>query len=110
MVWRRFYIPRAALLLLASTAPTLAHGHDDHGKAAMDLGASMTAISSSVPSAMASATASMTSAPVPNTAETYFTHSGFSPLMLAHVGIMTLAWFFILPIGILYSALRGLTR
>ncbi|KAI4187124.1 MAG: hypothetical protein L6R41_003030 [Letrouitia leprolyta] len=45
---------------------------------------------------MASATASMSSEPVP---ETYFTYSGLSSLMLAHVGLMLAAWFFVLPIG-----------
>ncbi|KAL8975620.1 MAG: hypothetical protein Q9197_000170 [Variospora fuerteventurae] len=44
---------------------------------------------------MASPEASTGSAPI---SLTYFTHSGYSGLMLAHIGLMTVAWFFVLPI------------
>ncbi|KAL8717004.1 MAG: hypothetical protein Q9225_005721 [Loekoesia sp. 1 TL-2023] len=104
MVRRSFSILYAAFSLLAHTGITFAHGHDDHGESAMDLGASMTAASTSVPSAMPSATAAMSSAPV---SQTYFTYSGFSGLMLAHIGLMTIAWFFVLPIAIMLSIARS---
>lgn len=96
MVRRSLPIRYAAFSLLAHTGTTFAHGHGDHGESAVDLEASMRAVSTSVSSAMASATAAMSSAPV---AQTYFTYSGLSGLMLAHVGLMTVAWFFVLPIG-----------
>ncbi|KAL8821342.1 MAG: hypothetical protein Q9223_000607 [Gallowayella weberi] len=42
----------------------------------------------------------MTSAPAPTSSapSSYFTHSAYSSLMFAHIGLMTIAWFFVLPI------------
>ncbi|KAL8732147.1 MAG: hypothetical protein Q9166_002894 [cf. Caloplaca sp. 2 TL-2023] len=47
---------------------------------------------------------SMSPASVP---PTYFTHSAYSGLMLAHIGFMTIAWFFVLPISVVLSAARS---
>lgn len=53
---------------------------------------------------MASATASMSSE---HLSETYFTYSGLSGLMLAHVVLMLAAWFFVLPIAVMLSVARS---
>ncbi|KAL9031230.1 MAG: hypothetical protein Q9196_000730 [Gyalolechia fulgens] len=102
MVRRHYRLPQAALLLLANAALLSAHGHDRHGIQDSDLGTSLTTTTSSA--SMASATASTSSVPVP---ETYFTYSGLSGLMLAHVGLMLVAWFFVLPIGLSKHALQA---
>ncbi|KAL8697500.1 MAG: hypothetical protein Q9224_002282 [Gallowayella concinna] len=54
---------------------------------------SMTPSATSAASIMTSSPAS--TSPVPSS---YFTHSAYSGLMVAHIGLMTVAWFFILPI------------
>ncbi|KAL8774978.1 MAG: hypothetical protein Q9209_000457 [Squamulea sp. 1 TL-2023] len=38
---------------------------------------------------------------------TYFTYSGYSSLILAHIGLMTIAWFFVLPISVMLSVARS---
>ncbi|KAL9603672.1 MAG: hypothetical protein Q9219_000991 [cf. Caloplaca sp. 3 TL-2023] len=53
---------------------------------------------------MASALASISSPPV---VQTYFTHPGSSGLLLAHIGLMTVAWLFILPIAVVLSVVRS---
>ena len=73
-----------ATLLLAPIRVVLAHGHDNH---AGEMGP--------VPSPM-SATSMNTSIVPP---QSYFTYPAMGGLMLGHVLLMTLAWFFLLPIG-----------
>ncbi|KAL9003487.1 MAG: hypothetical protein Q9188_003644 [Gyalolechia gomerana] len=102
MVRKNFLLPHAAHLLLTTATLISAHGHDDHGEGVSGLGTSLTPTTSSA--LMASATAPSGSVPVP---ETYFTYSGLSGLVLAHVGLMLVAWFFVLPIGLFKQPLQA---
>ncbi len=76
-----------ATLLLAPTTVLLAHGHDNHAGETANMGP--------VPNSMAAA--SMNSSSV--SPQSYFTYSASSGFMLGHVILMTIAWFFVLPIG-----------
>ncbi|KAL8713959.1 MAG: hypothetical protein Q9220_002105 [cf. Caloplaca sp. 1 TL-2023] len=64
----------------------------------------MAATPSTVTPLTATATAFTTS--VPGTMS-YFTHSGYSGLILAHIALMTVAWFFVLPISVTLSIARS---
>ena len=77
----------AVTLLLASTTVVLAHGHDDH--------AGETANMAHVPIPMS--TASMNSSSM--SPQSYFTYPASRGLILGHVILMVLAWFFVLPIS-----------
>ena len=74
----------AALLGLASLA--IAHGHDE------DSNMNMVEPSMARPTITSGANAT-----VP---QTYFRYSEHSGLMMAHIFFMTIAWVFVLPIGI----------
>lgn len=80
----------AALLQLASTVG--AHGHDE-GMADMDNGVDNTAQDQQEGD--------------PYYLPSYAGLSAHSGLMMAHIGLMVLAWFFILPIGIMFSIARS---
>lgn len=97
----------AAISLLATTNSVFAHDHNDHGAAYKDMDPSVTASASPTVPGMPSSTSLTSSAPV---SPTYFTHSGFSGLVLAHIGLMTAAWFFVLPICKFHNPLELLHR
>ena len=83
-----------ATLLLTSTTVVLAHGHDNHAGETTDMGP--------LPSPMSAASMNSSSA----SPQSYFAYPAMGGLMLGHIVVMTLAWFFVLPIGepiILYS-------
>ena len=82
-----------AFSLLEALPRALAHDHGDQGSEAMDMGAIMT---TTISSAMPSATVNIS---VSATPESYFTYPSMGGLMLGHIIIMTIAWFFMLPIG-----------
>lgn len=93
MVHRQLIALSTALSLLEAVPPTLAHGDDVHGSEARGTGTTMaTAIVSAIPSATANPSVSMTP-------ESYFSYPAMSGLMFAHIIVMTVAWFFILPLG-----------
>lgn len=76
-----------ALSLLLVIHAALSHGHNDHG----EVTANMTSLYTSA------SFASTNSTGVPP--QSYFAYPQHGSLMLAHIGLMTIAWFFILPIG-----------
>ncbi len=76
-----------ATLLLATTPLVLAHGHDDHAGGTADLGPASSSISAT----------SMNSSSV--SPQSYFTYPALGGLMLGHIVVMTIAWFFVLPVG-----------
>lgn len=80
----------ASLLELAPLA--LAHGHDNPGGDGMDVGAPSHA---SLVEFVAHANMSASSA----SPQSYFSLPQDSNLILGHIVLMTLAWFFVLPIG-----------
>ncbi|KAI5305434.1 DASH complex subunit dam1 [Ascosphaera pollenicola] len=82
-----------ALLCLASLA--LAHGDD--------MAADTTAAASSTATSMAMA-ASATQSSQP---DSYFTYPEYSGVIWGHIVSMTLAWFFILPVGVMLSIARS---
>ena len=94
MVHIRSSILLVALYLAGIVPRVLSHGHDEGGDDAMSMGALVThtmSTSSAMPSA------SMVAAP--DSPESYFAYPKFGGLMLAHIALMTVAWFFVLPIG-----------
>lgn len=76
-----------ATLLLTSTTVVLAHGHDNHAGETTDMGP--------LPSPMSAASMNSSSA-LP---QSYFAYPAMGGLLLGHIVLMTLAWFFVLPIG-----------
>ena len=74
-------------LLLASTTVVLAHGHDSHAGETAKIG--------HVPSPLS--TAGMNSSST--SPQSYFTYPASRGLILGHIILMILAWFFVLPIG-----------
>ena len=92
MVQRNSFTLFTALALLGLLSLAFAHGHDSH-------------VGDSTDMAMSGGAAHMafasngTMKPTALVRSSYFSHSEFSGLMLAHIAFMTIAWFFILPIG-----------
>ncbi|KAL9126404.1 MAG: hypothetical protein Q9217_004532 [Psora testacea] len=76
-----------------------AHGHDDPGNGGMGGGGAPVAHSTPLASDIASA--NMTSSQ--SSPESYFAFPEFGGLILAHIVLMTIAWFFLLPIGVMLS-------
>lgn len=85
----------SAALLLATISVVLAHGHDDH--------AGETSNIAPAPSSLPAATMNWSSA----SPQSYFTYPASSGLMLGHIVLMTIAWLFVLPIGVMLSVARS---
>ncbi|TVY94001.1 putative membrane protein [Lachnellula willkommii] len=94
---RSFAAP-AVVVLLGFASVAGAHGHE--GDMKMDIGDT----SVSRP----------TLASMPNTmdagAQSYFQYGEHSELLVAHILLMTLAWMFILPVGVMFSISRSRYR
>ena len=91
-----------ALWLLGLLPLTFGLGHDSHATGSMAMGTGMPGGEYHMAS-ISSLTLNLTQPVHPS----YFSRSEFSGLLLAHIVIMTIAWFFILPIGELhYSRLN----
>lgn len=78
-------------LLLATLSVVLAHDHDGHAGDHADEPANVESAPNSV------SAASMTSGGA--SPQSYFTYPALRGLMLGHIVLMTIAWFFVLPIG-----------
>ena len=81
----------AALLLLGAVPLALAHGDESDESGMSGTGAKMAHLTS------ASLVAAWNSSKVEQ--QSYFTYPNHGGLMLAHIGLMIVAWFFVLPIG-----------
>jgi hypothetical protein len=81
----------SALLVLLFALTASAHGDETHMAADMDM--DMTNAGAGVP---LGATPSNATLEVPSS---YFRHPEYSHLILAHIALMTIAWVFVLPIG-----------
>lgn len=81
----------AALLLLEAVPFALAHGDESDESGMGGIGAKMAHLTS------ASSVAALNSSTVEQ--QSYFTYPSHGGLMLAHIGLMVVAWFFVLPIG-----------
>lgn len=91
----------AALLFCASTAVVYAHGGDHMN---MDMGTGGTHNTSTPsPSPSLDPNRNYDLFDEPN----YYALGTYSGLMIAHVGLMILGWFFILPIGVMFSIARS---
>ena len=75
----------AILSLLVFLPFVLAHGHDSPGSEEASVGAPSTLLTS----------INTTNPKIPS----YFAHPQHVVLIIAHIALMTVAWFFILPIG-----------
>lgn len=78
------------LFRLCAPSQALAHG-DEHAHAT----SSIPSMSDPVPSVLASMPLNVSS----SMPASYFAYPAMSTFMLAHITLMTIAWFFILPIG-----------
>lgn len=87
----------AVLLLLRVLPEALAHGHGD--SMAMR-------VSSGIDVHFSNSTTSFANMTFAQSPQSYFAYSKYSGLMLGHIGLMTIAWVFVLPIG--ESALENL--
>lgn len=94
MVNRHTFLLATALSLLEVLALAAAHGHDSHATGAEGRGSSEIAQSTPPPNLTVPVTMSTPASP-----SSYFSHAPHSGLMLAHIFVMTVAWFFILPVG-----------
>ena len=83
------------LFLLGALPLALAHGHESHDGEMEGMGAPKMAHLASSDSMSAAAMNSSSAAPQ----QSYFTYPNYGGLMLAHIVLMTIAWFFILPIS-----------
>ncbi len=81
----------AALLLLGAVPLALAHGDESNESGMGGMGAEMAHLTS------ASSVAALNSSTVEQ--QSYFTYQSYGGLMLAHIALMIVAWFFVLPIG-----------
>lgn len=86
-------------LLLATTSFVLAHGHDDH---AGDHASEPAKLEPAPNPVSAASLNSLSASP-----QSYFTYPALRGLMLGHIILMTIAWFFVLPIGVMLSVARS---
>ena len=80
------FLTFSGVVLLGLASVAVAHGHDE------DVNMNMGMPSMAQPTTASGANVTL--------AETYFRHSEHSGLLAAHIFLMTIAWIFILPIGI----------
>ncbi|KAL8953003.1 MAG: hypothetical protein Q9222_001118 [Ikaeria aurantiellina] len=104
MIHKCAIVQNAAIALLATASLAIAHDHGDPEESRTGMLSSTTATSSMIAPLMATATPSASS---PSGPISYFSHSGYSGLILAHIGLMTLAWFFVLPTSVALSIARS---
>lgn len=78
----------AAVALLAALPAVLAHG-DDEAEMDMGDGMDMGDMEQGEPQ------------PSPDGYETYFAHHDHATKMYAHIALMTISWFMVLPIGMI---------
>ena len=95
MVQRKILTSLAALPLLILLPLASSHGDDTHTDGSRGMGMSG---ATSTTAAVTNLTMNLTETLQPS----YFSRSELSGLLIAHVTIMILAWFFILPVGKLY--------
>jgi len=80
----------ASAVLLDLVSVTLAHGHDEDASMEMSTGMNLSEVSTSY---------------IYNSTEmgppSYFRHSECSGLILLHIVLMSVAWIFVLPLGML---------
>jgi hypothetical protein len=88
----------AGAVLLGLVSVAVAHGHDEDMN--MDIGDSSFARPT-----ILSATSTATSVPVP---EAYWNYGEHRSLLAAHITLMTIAWIFVLPIGMPFSSFEFL--
>ena len=81
----------AVLALLQAAHSSFAHSDNAGHDSAMDTGHHT--VSSTMAGPISTALAS------PGSSESYFAFPGHGNLIMAHIVLMTIAWFFILPIG-----------
>lgn len=90
MVRRHSFTLLTALSLLGLLPLAFSHGRESHGGDSVGMFGGAFHVASVSNNTMNSMESMQTS---------YFSHPEFSGLMLAHIVSMTIAWFFILPIG-----------
>ena len=91
MVYTQGFSNLAVLLLLGAVPLALAHGDESNESGMGGMGAKMAHLTS------ASSVAALNSSTVDQ--QSYFTYQNNGGLMLAHIGLMIVAWFFVLPVG-----------
>lgn len=87
------------LLLLLFTLTASAHGDGGHSAADMDVDMTMMGVEQPL---NATSSNSTLVAPV-----SYFRHTEYSYLILAHIVLMTIGWVFVLPMGVMFTIARS---
>lgn len=100
MVHTQAFTNTAATLLLTLLPLVLAHDNDDRAGEPVGMGAPITTHLSSSEALSAAILNSSNVLP-----QSYFGYPAFGGLMLAHIVFMTIAWFFVLPVGKFFSNL-----
>ena len=85
----------ASIALIATTCLVVAHGHDDEGRPDMETDMQ----TASITPMLNASTTPVTPPPAPSSQESYFMYPAYQGLMFTHILLMTVAWFFMLPIG-----------
>ncbi len=80
----------AALLLLRVLPEVFAHGHDDFVAMGDASGTSVH---------FPNSTTYLANTTVAQSPQSYFAYPEYSGLLLGHIGLMVIAWLFVLPIG-----------
>lgn len=91
MVHTQGFSNLAALLLLGAVPLALAHGDESNESGMGGMGPKMAHLTST------SSVAALNSSTVDQ--QSYFTYQKHGGLMLAHIALMIVAWFLVLPIG-----------
>lgn len=95
MAKRFTFLLTTAFSLLEALTLAAAHGHKGHATDVAGSGSSGVAPRPHPPNSTVAAV--MVSSPA--SPSSYFSYAPHSGLMLAHILLMTLAWFFVLPVG-----------
>ncbi|OJD15821.1 hypothetical protein AJ78_03964 [Emergomyces pasteurianus Ep9510] len=108
-----FAAPKGALwLLLCLAIAVLAHGDDDVGHGDMSMGAGMSMSHGGGKDSsndLNNNNNSTSSSPAPDSSGSlsYFAYQKHAGSIIAHIALMVIAWFFILPIGVMLSIARS---
>lgn len=95
MVLGRGIASLTSTVLIAASCLVVAHGHDDEGAPDMEMGMQ----TASLTYMLNASTTPVTPLPALSSPETYFMYPDYQGLMFTHILLMTVAWFFMLPIG-----------
>ncbi|ODH47591.1 hypothetical protein GX48_06331 [Paracoccidioides brasiliensis] len=103
-----FTVPKGAPWLLLSLVVTaLAHGDEKHGHGGMGMGMGMGMGHGGKEGGKNNNSSSTSTSSDSSKIMSYFAYGKHSSTIAAHIALMVIAWFFILPIGVMFSIARS---